>query len=216
MDKEIKDTREAILACSLRLFATRGYHLTKVSDIVRESHCAQATFYWHFKSKLDMTLELLAEGQDAIVAVINQGYRDQIVSIEDMIANTRRWLVSLLEFARENRYLMAILLVRGYGADPAVDERIALVHRAIYDSLYRNISRAVALGMLPADGDPAIRTAFVHQLIEGTISWWLFGTGKELDHVSTIGVESVADQLAAFEFHGLKGDRTGQNDAPGA
>jgi AcrR family transcriptional regulator len=204
MGKEIKDTRDVILACSLRLFATRGYHLTKVSDIVRESHCAQATFYWHFKSKLEMTLELLAEGQDAIVAVINKGYREQTVSIEEMIANTRRWLVDLLGFARENRHLMAILLVRGYGVDPAVDERIARVHRAIYDSLYRNIERAVELKMLPESGDLAMRVAFVHQLIEGTISWWLFGTGKELEYSPTIGIEEVAEQLACFEFHGLK------------
>lgn len=204
MHKEIKDTRDVILANSLRLFATRGYHLTKVSDIVRESNCAQATFYWHFKSKLDMTLELLDEGQNAIVAVINRGYREQTVSIDDMISNTRNWLIDLLGFARDNRYLMAILLVRGYGADPAVDERIARVHQAIHDSLYRNISRAVQLGMLPERGDLAARAAFVHQLIEGVVGWWLFGTGKDLAHQATMPLEMLADQLAQFEFHGLQ------------
>ena len=70
MTKESKDTRDTILDCALRLFATRGYHLTKVSDIVRESGCAQATFYWHFKSKLEMTMELFSTGRNAMVATI--------------------------------------------------------------------------------------------------------------------------------------------------
>jgi AcrR family transcriptional regulator len=177
-----------------------------VSDIVRESNCAQATFYWHFRSKLDMMLELLEEGRNGIVSVINRGYREHAVSMDDMIANTRSWLVDLLTFASENRYLMAILLVRGYGADQAVDEHIARVHRAIYESLYKNIERAVALGMLPAEGgDLSIRAAFVHHLIEGTISWWLFGASKDLEYGSPLSAEDLSDQLVKYEFYGLSG-----------
>jgi hypothetical protein len=154
-----------------------------------------------------MMLELLEEGRNGIVSVINRGYREHAVSMDDMIANTRSWLLDLLTFASDNRYLMAILLVRGYGSDQAVDEHIARVHRAIYESLHKNIERAVALDMLPsAGGDLSTRAAFVHHLIEGTINWWLFGTEKDLGHRSSLSIGELTDQLVRFEFYGLGGD----------
>jgi AcrR family transcriptional regulator len=205
LSKEIKDTRDVILECALRLFATKGYHLTKVSDIVRESGCAQATFYWHFKSKLDMTSELFESGQRAMVAAIDRGYRAHIASTEDMMVNTRAWLIDLLTFARENRYFMAILLAKGYGADPVIDAAILGVRSALYEALRRNIEQAVALGMLPDIDRVDVRAAFVYHTIEGSIGWWLFGHGHDLEHQPSIEVTDLAERLARYEFFGLTG-----------
>jgi AcrR family transcriptional regulator len=205
LSKEIKDTRDVILECALRLFATKGYHLTKVSDIVRESGCAQATFYWHFKSKLDMTRELFESGQHAMVAAIDRGYRAHVASTEDMLANTRAWLIDLLTFASERRYFMALLLAKGYGADPVIDTAISGVRAALYESLRRNIEQAVTLGMLRDLDKVDVRAAFVYHTIEGTIGWWLFGHGHDLAHQPSIEVQDLADQLARYEFFGLTG-----------
>jgi len=203
--KESKDTRDAILACALKLFATRGYHLTKVSDIVRESGCAQATFYWHFKSKLEMTMELFDTGRREMVATVERGFRQHVASTDDMMGNTRSWLVDLLTFARENRYFIAIVLAKGYGADPEIDSAISGVRTALFESLRRNIGQAVSLGMLSADGDIDARTAFVYHTIEGTIGWWLFGLGHDLEHESSIDTETLASEMAKYEFFGLRG-----------
>ena len=203
MVKEIKDTRDAILQCSLRLFATRGYHPTKVADIVRESGCAQATFYWHFKSKLEMTIELIDSGRNAMVAVVSRGYREQVKSTEDMILNTRAWLADLLTFAQENKYFMAIFLAKGYGSDPQIDAAISGVRTALFESLRRNIEQAISLGMLPDVGDTNARSAFVYNMIEGSIGWWLFGHSHDLGHRSPLSVDALAEQLARYEFFGL-------------
>jgi AcrR family transcriptional regulator len=203
--QEPKDTRDTILDCALRLFATRGYHLTKVSDIVRESGCAQATFYWHFKSKLEMTMELFATGRNAMVATIGRGFREQVASTDDMMVNTRDWLVDLFRFARENRYFLAIVLAKGYGADPEIDSAISGVRTAMFESLRRNIGQAVSLGMLPSGSDIEVRTAFVYHTIEGTLGWWLFGLGHDLDHQPQIDAEALAASLAKYEFFGLRG-----------
>ncbi|RKP49666.1 TetR/AcrR family transcriptional regulator [Pararobbsia silviterrae] len=194
-----------ILACALRLFATRGYHLTKVSDIVRESGCAQATFYWHFKSKLEMTMELFDTGRQSMLATVERGFRQHAVSTDDMMNNTRGWLLDLLSFARENRYFFAIVLAKGYGADPEIDAAISGIRTALFDALRRNIGQAVSLGMLPADGDIEARAAFVYHTIEGTIGWWLFGLGHDLDHESGIDAQTLAASMAKYEFFGLRG-----------
>ncbi|RCK10962.1 TetR/AcrR family transcriptional regulator [Bacillus licheniformis] len=46
------DTREELLHIALELFATKGYHAAKISDIVKQAGVAQGTFYWHFKSRV--------------------------------------------------------------------------------------------------------------------------------------------------------------------
>lgn len=55
-----------ILDAANRLFNTKGYHETQVSDIVKEIGVAQGTFYYYFKSK-DEVLEAMVRQQIAEV-----------------------------------------------------------------------------------------------------------------------------------------------------
>lgn len=195
--------KETLLRHSARLFAVNGYHAAKISDIVRASGVTQATFYWHFQSKLDVALEVITRGRDQMLDVIAHGYRKQPASVEDMLANTERWLLQLLDFADRNRHFMAILLTRLKGADEQIDQAIAETRNALFRALRDNIERAVSTGMLPPGMDLDLRAAFVYRLIEGSIEWWLFGQAYQLDHVSSVSATRMAEQLARFEFFGL-------------
>jgi AcrR family transcriptional regulator len=197
--------KETLLRNSARLFAVHGYHAAKIADIVRASGVTQATFYWHFQSKLEVALDIITRGREDMLEVIRHGYRQHPVSVEDMLANTERWLLRLLEFADRNRYFMAILLSRLKGADAQIDEAIAETRNALFNALRDNIGQASANGMLPPDTDLDLRAAFVYRLIEGSIEWWLFGPAYQLDHRAAQPAAHVAEQLARFEFYGLLG-----------
>jgi len=60
MNQEI-NTRERILAAAARLFSERGYAGTTVRDIAAELGIANPSIYYHFKSKGDLLVALLAE-----------------------------------------------------------------------------------------------------------------------------------------------------------
>ena len=45
------DTREELLHIALELFATKGYHAAKISDIVKQAGVAQGTFTGTSKAK---------------------------------------------------------------------------------------------------------------------------------------------------------------------
>ncbi|GGA02256.1 hypothetical protein GCM10011408_24580 [Dyella caseinilytica] len=195
--------KETLLRNSAKLFAVHGYHSAKIADIVRASGVTQATFYWHFPSKLEVALEIITRGREQMLEVIRHGYRPHAVSVEDMLTNTERWLLQLLDFADRNRYFMAILLSRLKGADTQIDQAIVETRNALFNALHVNIEQAVATGMLPAGAGEDLRTAFVYRLIEGSIEWWLFGASYQLDHVSSISSRDMAEKLARFEFFGL-------------
>jgi AcrR family transcriptional regulator len=197
------EMKETLLRNSARLFAVHGYHAAKIADIVRASGVTQATFYWHFPSKLEVALEIIARGRGQMLEVIRHGYRPQAVSVEDMLANTERWLLQLLEFADRNRHFIAILLSRLKGADVQIDQAIIETRNALFSALRTNIEQAVSTGTLPKGQGKDLRAAFVYRLIEGSIEWWLFGPSNQLDHISTVSAGNMAFQLARFEFFGL-------------
>lgn len=203
-ERDAQVTRQRLIKASLGLIASQGYHSTKISDIVRQCSVTQATFYWHFPSKLELVLEILVSGRDSLLSTLRRGYRSQITSVSDMVNNSKVWLTDLLDYADENREFMAILLGRGYSADPQIDAAIAQTRASMFEELSLNIGRAVQLGMLP-DTPGDARGALVHRLIEGTLEWWLFGNGHDLNHRSTLTSDQLAEQLVSFEFFGLCG-----------
>ncbi len=56
-------TRSRILAKAMELFNTKGYHATRISDIVEASGVQKGNLYFHFKSKEALALALLEEAR---------------------------------------------------------------------------------------------------------------------------------------------------------
>ena len=84
-------TRERILEVSSRLFAERGYSATSVRDIAAELGIANPSLYYHFESKEQLLLELLAEPLARVQAAVAEA--EQLSGD----ARTRRIIAGLLE-----------------------------------------------------------------------------------------------------------------------
>jgi AcrR family transcriptional regulator len=66
-------TREHLFAHAMRLIDARGFADVGVDDIVREADVARGTFYFHFPSKDDLLLELIARNDRLIVERMAKG-----------------------------------------------------------------------------------------------------------------------------------------------
>lgn len=203
--KRGRETRESLMNAGLNLMANQGYHRMKVSDVVEKTGVTQASFYWYFKSKLQMALEVIDAGRIKLVEVVQRGYREEHGTLDDMLKNSEKLLIDLIEFSEANRDFMIVLLSRGHGADPKVDDAISETRKEFFDALYRNIARAQELQMLPDKGDAQLKAVFLHRLIEGAIEWRLFGNGYDINHCDKSDVNEFAQQLVKFEFFGLTG-----------
>lgn len=197
------DTKTALMKAGLNLIASNGYHRMKVSDVVHSAGLTQASFYWYFKSKLEMALEVIKDGRQKLLEVIKTGYREEHASVEDMLTNSKHLVLRLLEFAEQHRDFMVVLIARGHGADPKLDSAISETRKDFFNALKRNVSRAQELNMLPQSANLELTSVFLHRLIEGAIEWRLFGHDYQ-DNVShEIDNETFAAQLVDFEFFGL-------------
>lgn len=198
------ERRSQIMQVALKRFATGGFHATKISDIVAEVGVAQGTFYWYFKSKEAIALELIQEGQAKLLEVIAQGYRRQAGTIQDMVHASEDLLTRLFQFAEANRYLMEMML-GGTSASEAVRKAIGDTRIAMENAFVLNIQRAKELGMLPDTIDPQVRAAFLMSLLEGVISRWLFSSPLPGNGIQQMSAQKLASETARFEFFGLLG-----------
>ncbi|WP_172245090.1 TetR/AcrR family transcriptional regulator [Saccharibacillus endophyticus] len=189
---------------ALEKFARLGYHQTKISDIVSEAGVAQGTFYWHFKSKEAIGLEIIEQGKERLLQVIDQGYRQDPGDIDDMVKASEALFLRLFGFAEDNRHLMEILLT-GNGADLTIRQSIAAARNAMEQGFRRNIQRAKELRMLPEEIDVELRAALLMSMCEGLLSRWLFGSGDMHAKIAESDAGNLAGELANFEFYGLLG-----------
>jgi len=61
-----KKTRDDILNTAMHLFSLHGYHSTSTNDIIEAAAISKGAFYYHFKSKEDLALNILDRLQDEI------------------------------------------------------------------------------------------------------------------------------------------------------
>lgn len=198
------ERRELVMQIALRRFAKDGYHATKISDIVAEAGVAQGTFYWYFKSKEAVALEIVKEGRGQLLDVIAQGYRRDIGTVQDMVQASEALLTRLFQFAESNAALMELLLGGGGGVAEPVRQAIAETRAAMENAFVQNIRRAIELGMLPEEIDAEIRAALIMSLIEGIISRWLFRIVPS-EGITSKSAGQLAYETARFEFFGLLG-----------
>lgn len=205
LSNQDQDRQQVLMRLALEIFARKGYHNTKISDVVKSAGVSQGTFYWYFKSKEQLAIQLIEDGKEKLTKVIEQGYRKHAGTVDDMVRSSARLLTDLFEFADQNRYLMALLLIKGQGADPPVREAVSQTWIAFEKAFKKNVGRAIELGMLPGTIDLSLRVNILVSLITGVLTKWLFGPMHDVDFKSTYSSSQIAEETARFEFGGLLG-----------
>lgn len=136
-----RDRRRAdVLDTALRVFAAKGFHQTRVSDIIEAAGVARGTFYLYFESKEAIFHELL----DGLLAqlratVVGVDMSAGAPPVEVQLGDTVR---RILEAVEANRLVTTVLMREAVGLDAAVDAKL----REFYGSLHRFIASALEVG----------------------------------------------------------------------
>ena len=95
-------TRGRLIESAIQCFGQRGYHATKIEDIVAAAGASRATFYLHFNSKL----EVLDEAMAALDPEAERRYNELDAEIAKPGGVTRkalsRWLDDWVDFWEEH------------------------------------------------------------------------------------------------------------------
>jgi AcrR family transcriptional regulator len=126
-----EDARQRLVQAALKLFATRGYHNTSISDILRESGCTRGLLYYYFSSKEELGYAALDEW---IRLFIEQGAASHLRTDEHPIDRLLKVVEDLP---------VGLRLDPGGSITIAIGARMAAVHEGFRQRLLARLSPIV-------------------------------------------------------------------------
>jgi AcrR family transcriptional regulator len=161
------ETRTRILEAAVKVFATKGYHDTKVDDIVNEASSSKGSFYFYFPSKQDIFLALSDTFADLLESKITQAMEKELHGMQQMDAA----LHASLGLFSQYRGLAKIALVQAVGLGAVFEERRRAINNRLTALIQTRLEQAAADGSIPPLQAEITARAWVGALNEVVIHW---------------------------------------------
>ncbi len=162
-----QETRERILEAAVNVFASKGYHDTKVDDIVTESNTSKGSFYFYFPSKQDIFLALV----DTFADLLEGRLLNRLSQEPSGMARMDTALRICLETFGQYRGLAKIALVQATGLGTAFEEKRRAVNDRFIGIIKENLDQAAADGSIPALDTNVAAVAWMGALNEIVMRW---------------------------------------------
>ncbi len=165
------ETRDRILEAAVIVFASKGYHDTKVDDIVRDSDTSKGSFYFYFPSKKDIFLALV----DKFADLLESRLRTSLSAESTGTARVDAAIRVCLETFGQYRSLAKIALVQATGLGPAFEEKRQAVNQRFIGIVREYLDAAVDDKSIPPLDTEVAACAWVGALNEIVLRWVFTG-----------------------------------------
>ncbi|HEX9925520.1 MAG TPA: TetR/AcrR family transcriptional regulator [Anaerolineae bacterium] len=164
---ETKSTRRRILEAAINVFASKGYHDSRVDEIVEESHISKGGIYFHFPGKQQIFLAVVDEFSQLLEERLSTAIGQEANGIQQVNAALRAGLETFGQY----RQLAKIFLVQAVGLGATFEKKRLEINNRFAELIRTHLDRAVAEGdILPIDTQVAAYT-WVGAINEIVIRW---------------------------------------------
>lgn len=193
------DKRRLILDAAIRVFARRGFHACRVSDVADEAGVAYGLVYHYFDSKEEILNTLFQERWQLML--------DAIVSIdkgnENLPARDKLYMVGsfIIDSYRHEPDLMKVIIVEVTRAANSFGRQHLETIREAYGLIADIVEQARQNGSFKADISAEFAAMCFYGAIEQLLSGWIFGilpeTEEEFERAKGQVVETICGGLEA-------------------
>ena len=162
-----RKTRERILNAAIKVFSDKGYHDTKVDEIVAESKTSKGAVYFHFPSKQRIFLALV----DEFAGLLESKLREAISREPNGVRRVNAALKIGLATFGEYQALAKIFLVQAVGLGQAFEEKRLQILDRFADVIRNYLDQAVAEGDIPEINTQVAAYAWIGAINEVVIRW---------------------------------------------
>ena len=162
-----KDTRYRILNAAINIFSKKGYHNTRVDEIVEASETSKGGVYFYFPSKLDIFLGLVDEFANLLEFRISQSIDHHNGGIERVDAALRTCLITFQEY----RELSKIFLVQAVGLGITFEEKQRQIHDRFVKIVKIHLDDAITAGDIEPIDTQIAAYAWMGAVNEVVIRW---------------------------------------------
>ncbi len=200
------EKRDRILDAAIRVFADKGFHGARISDIATEAEIAYGLVYHYFKNKDEILATLFNErwsGFVETVEAIGQGpgtIRNQLVSIATLILNAFRlrpeWVkVLVVEIQRSSRFaepaqqqamgkifeVFERMLVAGQERGELRADMDARMGCVLFLGAIDFVITSLVIGVVKAPEDDAAQRGYYLEVAHQIVDTFLRGTQSEVE-----------------------------------
>jgi TetR/AcrR family transcriptional regulator, fatty acid metabolism regulator protein len=164
-----EEKRNQILEAAVRVFATKGYHTSRVGDIAREAGVAHGLLYHYFASKEEVLNTVFRDNWSRLVAAFeaieggDEPPRKQLEAIAKIFLRTWRYGPDLVR-----------VMIREVARSPHLQTQVEEI-RGAFVVIQRVIERGQADESFRPDLDPRLATWIFYGGLEELLTGWVMG-----------------------------------------
>lgn len=199
MDKRNQRRREEIIEAALFIFAEKGYHNAKISDIAQYLNIGHGTFYRYFKNKLDIFTAIIDKIIMGILELIIQESPNKADNLEEYRQQLRRIGEGLFHFFSSDSRLAKIFIYESLGVAPELNEKLESSLLLFSDYTEKYLKNGIQKGFLRKDLDTRICSMALNAMILQGIRDVLISSDpqevskKWIDAVIRLMLEGIAE-----------------------
>ncbi|MHB1537294.1 MAG: TetR/AcrR family transcriptional regulator [Solirubrobacteraceae bacterium] len=194
-----QDRRRAILDAAVRVFARRGFHACRVSDIADEAGVAYGLVYHYFESKGSVLDTLFLERWDVMLATIAE------VDATDLPPRQKLYAIAsfIVDSYRHDPDLMKVIIVEVTRAANSFGQTHLERIREAYRRIATIVQRAQGEGAFRREIDAAFAAMAFYGVIEQVLTGWIFGaeppSEEDYQHAKQLIVRTICDGLGTAD-----------------
>ena len=188
------DKRNLITDAAVEVFAEKGFHLARISDIAQRAGIADGTIYLYFKNKEDLLLSIFEEKMDLLLS----GLGETLADVEGPEERIRAFARFHFDQVRTNRSAAEVLQIELRLSNKFLKEYRPEKLWAYLGVFGQIIREGQEQGLFRENIDPFITSwAFFGAMDELAMQWVL------TRNQSRFPLEATADQVADIFIRGL-------------
>lgn len=182
---DLADTRTRILEAAARVFAEKGYHETRMDDIVAAADASKGSLYFHFPNKEEIFFGLV----ETFIGLLESRLDETLSSEQHGIEQMEVALTTSLRLFTQYRAMAKIVLVQAVGLGAAFEHRRRVINDRFVAIIQRRIEKGIRDGSLPPQNAELAARAWVGALNEIVIHWIYTGAPN---------LETAAPEIKTF------------------
>ncbi|HEX8076146.1 MAG TPA: TetR/AcrR family transcriptional regulator [Thermoleophilaceae bacterium] len=198
------DKRRLILDAAIRVFAEKGFHHCRVSDVADEAGVAYGLVYHYFDSKEEILNSLFIERWQLMLDAIVE-----IDEMRDVPARDKLYMVAsfIIDSYRFEPNLMKVIIVEVTRAANTFGRLHLPKIREAYDLIAGIVDNARRDGSFKSDISAEFAAMCFYGAIEQLLSGWIFdllpATEEEFERAKSLVVEAICGGLETEPSQGL-------------
>src|SRR5580700_5902409 len=177
------DKRERILDAAVRVFARKGFYLTRVSEVAKAAGVADGTIYLYFKSKDDLLVSLFEHRIERLLTYMDTELQ-RVIELQ----------LGLLEGERDLAEVVTVILRQ---STKLMKEYAAPKFTAYFDAIAKVIAEGQASGELRADISPHLAARAIFGALDAITMTWALGKAEPG------GLSRASGQIVELVLRGL-------------